>query len=758
MKNTFLKKASAAVLAAVMAVTFAPVASLQAFANSGVNDKNEINAATATITDSSVSVYKATTKSAITITNVSNPRKTITIDANGNDVSVSLNDGNAKVVITNSKNVSEFNQGAIPTVNYTVNTGKSLTLSGDYQLAGGVTSGQGIVAYAAPVATEAGIAYVGNKAINAANNYATGGNDIVAIHGAVVVNKLAEGKFASVDDSADKGTTIKVAAAEDDVTLQTLTTTYKFSYVSDKDLLRGVKGSYVSGIGTYVDTRYYAGNDAKFVNGNNAALTADADDKNNQAAIVTTGAILFRSTGVGYKYIADKTNGDVTIYTKNDSDATPLTAFTAIKYTIAKDITGNKNYKIPDTPANTYYSFDPKDYVDAEKVFGVIDGEKYRVADEDNALLGGVEPDKSLKLLQTVEYTKADGNKDAVAVIAYMNPEITLEAADDLSIATRTQKHVVGTTTYYTNNAIFFGKDKFGDKAVKEAFQGANKDVSSASVNVAQVAKNADSTFTFEDVPVVTSVSHADGIGYYRTGQSSNDRKGKYNFTFGTTKVVTDKFVENAQGKTSDGITANPEFRDGTVYASKEIKTTVKDVNADVTFLGEISAVATATDVKTGKKTWEINLADTATNDKAVVAYRLYDGNRGEHIYTYNANERDMLVKAGWKEELSDIKVLPVDAKTGVTVYRVYNPNNGGAHVFTTNPAEVKMLLDAGWEEGVAVFKTPAAGTANTLPVYRVYNTGSKNGEHQFTTSAAEKDNLVNHGWKLEGTPWYSFK
>ena len=117
-----------------------------------------------------------------------------------------------------------------------------------------------------------------------------------------------------------------------------------------------------------------------------------------------------------------------------------------------------------------------------------------------------------------------------------------------------------------------------------------------------------------------------------------------------------------------------------------------------------------------------------------------------------------MLVKSGWKEETSDIKVLPVDAKTGVTVYRVYNPNNGGAHVYTTNPEEVKMLLAAGWEEGVAVFKTPAAGTANTLPVYRVYNTGSKNGEHQFTTSAAEKDNLVNHGWKLEGTPWYSFK
>lgn len=753
MKMNYLKKFGAVALAAVMAVTFAPVASLNVFAavdpDKGTFGDND------TLTNAAIT-WKATTDGTVTVGTVAKAGKTITIDMNGCNLKLECNDGAAKIAVKNSKSVNKFGS-TIPTLTLDITTGKSISLSGNYKLS--VTTDQGISAYAAPAAKVDNDIYVGNVAINAGNEK-TSGHNIKALHGAVEIDTLADGKYAAVDDAADEGTTIKVSKADGTDTLQTLTTTYDFYYVSAKDYKAGDMGSKVSGHATYTDTRYYAGNTGAFLGTANAALRSDGLDKlnktNEEALVVTTGAIL-APKGVGYKKIAKLTKGELTVLTTNQNINTPLLATTAVDYKMGEDITKASSYTIPDTAKGVYYVFNPGKYVDSDSAFALIDGSKYRVTDENADILDGVEPTKSFKLLQTKEYTKEDGNKNAVVEITYRHPEITLDAAEDLSVATKIEKHVTGNTTSYNAKALFFGTEKFGDNSVKNAMTGSIGDsdsLSTVALNVAKVAKGATSTFTFDKVTDKSSADRASGIGYYR--KSTSD--GTYDYTFGTTDVITKEFVDAAQGTVTDGIQANPDFRDGNIFASKEIKTTVKGVNADVTFHGEISAEAVATDAKTGKKTWEINLADTATNDKAVVAYRLYDGNRGEHIYTYNPVERDMLVKSGWKEETSDIKVLPVDAKTGVTVYRVYNPNNGGAHVYTTNPEEVKMLLAAGWEEGVAVFKTPAAGTANTLPVYRVYNTGSKNGEHQFTTSAAEKDNLVNHGWKLEGTPWYSFK
>ena len=174
-----------------------------------------------------------------------------------------------------------------------------------------------------------------------------------------------------------------------------------------------------------------------------------------------------------------------------------------------------------------------------------------------------------------------------------------------------------------------------------------------------------------------------------------------------------------------------------------------------VTIKGETSAKVTATSGDT--QTWEVN-ADAKSTAAPVVTYRLYDRNRGEHLYTYSSLERDMLVKAGWKEEPSNIKVLPVSASEGIAIYRVYNPNFGGTHMYTQNPAEVQFLLQNGWKEGKVVFRTAESTTAGAVPVYRLKNPNSKNGEHQFTTSAAERTMLLNATWGDEGIAFYSFK
>ena len=758
MKNTFLKKAGAVALAAVMAVTFAPVASLNVFAAAitdagketvDLGSNNELN-------DPTIKSIKISTGGVLKITTAG----TFKVDINNHDVTLSLSNEKTTVTIVNSGKTNR--QTGVHTVGVDSNsnggsdTGASIVFAGNFRYV--VTDANVKVTLATAAATVNGANVSGSNAIS--EEYASiprgsGAQTVVAKNGTVNLSGLREGDTACVATDAAAKTTITATANDpDENTLWKYTTTYTFGYYASRDK-NYEKGSSRTGLGTYQDVRYYVGSQANGLT--KRALTSKGTPKDNETAIL---AGIFSDDGVAYKTVKKKTNSNSLTIATSDKMNTPLIASTAIDYTPGSDITDAQKYTVADNWDGSYYNFDITDYVKNTNAYAVIDGGKYRTVAADADLLNDVQPAKSLKIAQTAEYTKKDGNKKASFNLSYLNPDVTIEAPKDLTVVRETVTSVSGNSKSYNVKAAFFGNSKIAKPGEDDAHPEigdtqVNDPVAAVGINVLQVAEGLDKTFTLVGADSKAGVDRVSGVGYYRT--ATKGTTGEYDYTFGTTDVVSKEFVDNAQGTTVDGLYANPEFRDGSVFASKEIKTTVKGVNPDVTMLGEISAEATAT-AADGSKTWEINLADTATNDKAVVAYRLYDGNRGEHIYTYNAKERDMLVAAGWKEETSDIKVLPVDAKTGVTVYRVYNPNNGGAHVFTTNPAEVKMLLDAGWEEGVAVFKTPAAGTANTLPVYRVYNTGSKNGEHQFTTSAAEKDNLVNHGWKLEGTPWYSFK
>lgn len=121
--------------------------------------------------------------------------------------------------------------------------------------------------------------------------------------------------------------------------------------------------------------------------------------------------------------------------------------------------------------------------------------------------------------------------------------------------------------------------------------------------------------------------------------------------------------------------------------------------------------------------------------------YRLYNPNNGHHMYTSGVNERDGLVKAGWKDEGVAWKA----PDTGSIVYRMYNPNDG-SHMFTINFGEANALSKAGWRYEGANFSSARDG----IPVYRLYNPNG--GDHFFTTSTKERDSLVKAGWKDEGT------
>lgn len=84
-----------------------------------------------------------------------------------------------------------------------------------------------------------------------------------------------------------------------------------------------------------------------------------------------------------------------------------------------------------------------------------------------------------------------------------------------------------------------------------------------------------------------------------------------------------------------------------------------------------------------------------------------------------------------------------------IEMHRLYNPNSG-EHFYTADTNERNQLVNVGWKSEGTGWIAPDAGE----PVYRVYNLNS--GDHHYTLSAGERDQLVSVGWKNEGRGWYS--
>lgn len=134
--------------------------------------------------------------------------------------------------------------------------------------------------------------------------------------------------------------------------------------------------------------------------------------------------------------------------------------------------------------------------------------------------------------------------------------------------------------------------------------------------------------------------------------------------------------------------------------------------------------------------------------EATIPIYRVYNPNSGEHLHTMNGNEKDFLVRLGWRYEGISMRVLG----SGRELFRIYNPNSG-EHFFTLNGAERDHLKSLGWRyEGIA-WHTPWTG----MPMYRVYNPNTQGaGAHHYTMDANERDFLTRAGWRYEGISWHT--
>ncbi|PJM74402.1 InlB B-repeat-containing protein [Bifidobacterium simiarum] len=151
-------------------------------------------------------------------------------------------------------------------------------------------------------------------------------------------------------------------------------------------------------------------------------------------------------------------------------------------------------------------------------------------------------------------------------------------------------------------------------------------------------------------------------------------------------------------------------------------------------------------------------------SSKKVPVYRVYNRNSGLHHYTTSKAENDMLVRLGWRDEnhgKSSFITVSKDTPGARPVYREYNRRSGN-HNWTLNKAEHDMLVRLGWkDEGIAWYTSPTGQN-----VYRLYNPkpyhkpkngrGNGGGEHVYTTSYAEYLAVIRAGWRGEGVAWKS--
>ncbi|MDO4621789.1 MAG: lasso peptide biosynthesis protein [Eubacteriales bacterium] len=188
------------------------------------------------------------------------------------------------------------------------------------------------------------------------------------------------------------------------------------------------------------------------------------------------------------------------------------------------------------------------------------------------------------------------------------------------------------------------------------------------------------------------------------------------------------------------------------------------------------SAVAEAAVLEPGLE--DASVPDTGA--ETVSMFRMYNPNSGEHFYTGNPAEKEMLLEKGWVYEGIGWKA---PAFSNVPVYRLYNPNAGDHH-YTTVLSEKAFLENAGWQyEGIAFYSCESDGNRQDLlaagdgtveraadgsdrvwsaerktsavPLFREYNPRAESGAHNYTSSSAEHENLIRLGWQEEGIAWY---
>lgn len=136
------------------------------------------------------------------------------------------------------------------------------------------------------------------------------------------------------------------------------------------------------------------------------------------------------------------------------------------------------------------------------------------------------------------------------------------------------------------------------------------------------------------------------------------------------------------------------------------------------------------------------NNPTVGTPSGSISIYRLHNPSTGEHLYTSDKHESDVLSSGGWEYEGIGWQA----PQNGQSVYRLYSPVTR-VHLFTTDENEVRVLSSQGWQ--VDNNGQPLFYSGGNRSVYRLYNPTSR--MHLITLDMNEYTILGNQGWNQEG-------
>ncbi|HJA28021.1 MAG TPA: N-acetylmuramoyl-L-alanine amidase [Candidatus Olsenella pullicola] len=143
--------------------------------------------------------------------------------------------------------------------------------------------------------------------------------------------------------------------------------------------------------------------------------------------------------------------------------------------------------------------------------------------------------------------------------------------------------------------------------------------------------------------------------------------------------------------------------------------------------------------------------AATGTAREIATLWRLYNPYTGQHLYTADDAERNLLVYQGWTSE-GVAWETPREGSEDERVFRLYNQWSGDHH-YTMGSGERSQMIESGWtDEGVAWYSEGSSGA----PLYRLFNPYETVGTHHYTLSGKERSQMIENGWVDESIAWYA--
>ena len=801
MKNTFLKKACAVALAAVMAVTFAPVASLDVFAartndnlvtagtNSGVIGLNANQTGTNVRVPGTYTVH-ARTDGHVTITldatdmdagsynfevNGEVTQKNVVFKITGKDkddtdaIDITITGAptakvgqtwipNVDIDGTNLVNGSDDADGLFDNFSIKLRGNMHLVEKTDVTKYPEIVAGLGSTPLATVGAVKAdpdnNVAvrdmYLGNIAISAVQWIEKDPVDVYAWNGAVEVWKLKDGSAAFVHDTVySHGTSIK-AYANDKTALATVQTTINFKYyVVDN-------GQYsVELPGVYTENAYYSG-----------YSRINAGDKGIQnSPIPCNGQDPSRETIGTFTWAGGRTASAVKV---------TITPKAANKLLDAADIERIKTYT-SGTPwvvrngeiisrtgtlnwATDYATYDQAITID-------MNGDDWKGATLD-AYYADSDPRKTKAF---VDRTNKDSVRYYNNIFAYgetyytMDPSAFTKSEDGIAKVDGTKYFV----SYAANNELTRVAGPHASKSVDilrgtevkasagndyayDTFAKISTDLTvTAPADMSLVKETADTVVgRYQDVEYGWRA-----FGKLRhSGQADLENVYAFPYKDPETKRTTENIyvAQVASGSVMS------------VYVDPRVKITKAD-NLGYFETDVFKAQDNAANNIVGADWQKVTFGDVDDVTKAFVSS--VTGQKSEANY-YASKEikkvvagvdPDVVIKGEINADVVDtvngkntwdVNTNTAKEKSQVTAHRMYS---GREHVYTADPKEIEMLVAAGWKDEGPAFTVNAVASGKGTPIYRLYNKNN-GGMHFYTASAAEKDMLLANGW-TEGKP-----